>query len=68
MTTRQRSVFGDALHRGFDRTFMFDAALEDRVRGSTLDEVRQAMSDRLDLSKMTIVKAGDFANNKPIIG
>lgn len=65
MTTRQRSVFGDALHRGFDRTFMFDAAL---VPGLTLDEVRQAMGDRLDLSRKTIVKAGDFANNKPIIG
>lgn len=52
----------------FGRTFQFDAALEDRVRSATLEEVNQAIRDRLDLSKLTIVKAGDFANKRTTIG
>lgn len=52
----------------FDRTFQFDESLEDRVREVTLEEVNQAIRDRLDLSKMTIVKAGDFANKRSVIG
>ena len=52
----------------FDRTFAFDAALEDRMRSVTLEEVNQAIRDRLDLSKLTIVKAGDFANKRVPIG
>ena len=50
----------------FDRTFMFDAEVEARVRGLTLEEVNQAIRDRLDVEKMTIVRAGDFANKPPI--
>lgn len=52
----------------FDRTFQFDADLEERVRSATLEEVNQAIRDRLDLSKLTIVKAGDFANKRTTIG
>lgn len=52
----------------FGRTFEFDQATEDRVRALTLDEVNQAIRDRLDLTKLTIVKAGDFANKRPTIG
>ena len=52
----------------FDRTFAFDAELEDRVRSLTLEEVNQAIRDRLDLDKLTIVKAGDFANKRVPIG
>ena len=52
----------------FDRTFQFDAALEERVRSVTLEEVNQAIRDRLDPTKLTIVKAGDFANKRTIIG
>ena len=52
----------------FDRTFQFDQDLEDRVRAITLDEVNQAIRDRLDLEKMTIVKGGDFANKRVTIG
>lgn len=52
----------------FDRSFEFDQATEDRVRSLTLDEVNQAIRDRLDLEKLTIVKAGDFANKRPTIG
>ncbi len=52
----------------FDRTFDFDQELEDRVRSLTLQEVNQAIRDRLDLSKLTIVKAGDLANKRTTIG
>ena len=52
----------------FGRTFSFDAALEERVRSLTVDEVNQAIRDRLDLSKLSIVKAGDFANKRVPIG
>ena len=66
----QDSQLAGALSQGlyFDRTFMFAADIEDRVRSLTLEEVNQAVRDRLDLSKMTIVTAGDFANRKPPIG
>ena len=52
----------------FGRTFEFDGSLEERVAGVTLEEVNQAIRDRLDLSKLTIVKAGDFANKRTTIG
>lgn len=52
----------------FGRTFADEQALEDHVRSLTLDEVNQAVRDRLDLSKLTIVKAGDFANKRVTIG
>jgi hypothetical protein len=38
------------------------------VRSLTVDEVNQAIRDRLDLSKLSIVKAGDFANKRVPIG
>jgi zinc protease len=46
----------------FDRTLDFDQQLEDKVRALTLDEVNRITRARLDPSKLTIVKAGDFAN------
>lgn len=52
----------------FDRSFVFDADLEDRVRAVTVEEVDAAIRNHLDLSKLTIVKAGDFANTRPPIG
>ena len=52
----------------FGRTFDFDQQLEDRIRSVTLEEVNQAIRDRLDLEKLTIVKAGDFANKRTTIG
>jgi zinc protease len=45
----------------FDRTLAFDQQLEDRVRALTLEEVNRVARARLDPSKLTIVKAGDFA-------
>ena len=52
----------------FDRTTMFDAEMEERVRSVTLEEVNQAIRDRLDIAKITIVKAGDFAKTRTPIG
>jgi len=52
----------------FNRTVLWDGELEDTVRSLTLDEVNQAVRNRLDLSKMTIVKAGDFAKSRVPIG
>lgn len=52
----------------FGRTFQFDQDLEDRIRSVTLQEVNQAIRDRLDPAKLTIVKGGDFANKRATIG
>lgn len=52
----------------FDRTTMFDAEMEERVRSVTLEEVNQAIRDRLDIAKITMVKAGDFAKTRTPIG
>jgi len=52
----------------FGRTYQFDQELEDQVRSVTLDEVNQAIRDRLDLTRLTIVKAGDFANTRAPVG
>ncbi len=48
----------------FDRDLMWDAAHEDQIRALTVEEVNSAVRRYLDLSKMTIVKAGDFAGAK----
>ncbi|HET9948757.1 MAG TPA: pitrilysin family protein [Longimicrobiales bacterium] len=45
----------------FGRTLEFDAELEERVRALTLEEVNRAAREWLDPSRVTIVKAGDFA-------
>jgi zinc protease len=45
-----------------------DAALEDRARALTPDEINAAVRRFLDLSKITIVKAGDFKGAKEKIG
>jgi zinc protease len=49
-------------------TFEFDAALEERIRALTVEEIDAAVRRHLDLSKITIVKAGDFAGGRPEIG
>jgi zinc protease len=70
LSRAQDSQLAAALSQGlyFDRTFMFDAQLEERVRVLTLDEVNDAVRKRVDPSKITIVKAGDFAGRRPPIG
>ena len=59
----QDSSLAGQLSQGlyFDRTLGFDQQLEDRVRAVTLDEVNRVTRARLDPTKFTIVKAGDFA-------
>ena len=52
----------------FDRTFQFDAALEQKIRSLTADDINAAIRRHLDLSKITLVKAGDFAKAKAPIG
>ena len=43
------------------RTFAYDANLEKQVDSLTVDQVNAALRKHLDPSKLTIVKAGDFA-------
>ena len=47
-----------------DRTLMWDAELEERIQALTVEEINSAVRRYLDLSKMTIVKAGDFEGAK----
>lgn len=45
-----------------DRTFEFSADLERKIEKLTPEQVNAAMRKHIDLSKMSFVKAGDFAN------
>jgi zinc protease len=47
----------------FDRTLTWDAEYEQRVQDLTVEDVNAAVRRHLDLSKMTIVKAGDFGTS-----
>ncbi len=47
------------------RTLAWDADLEKKVDALTGEQILAAMRKYLDVSKMTIVKAGDFARVKP---
>ncbi len=46
------------------RTMAFDADLERRVAGLTLQQVNGALQRYLDPAKLTVVKAGDFAKGR----
>ena len=46
----------------FDRTLAWHAEFEGRVRDLTVEGVNAAVRRHLDLNKMTVVKAGDFAS------
>ena len=61
----QDSSLASQLSQGlyFDRTLAFDQQLEDRVSAVTLEDVDRVAREHIDLSKLTIVKAGDFAGN-----
>jgi zinc protease len=43
------------------RTLAWDAALEQKVSALTPDDVNSALRRKLDFSKLSIIKAGDFA-------
>ncbi len=45
----------------FDRTLEWDSEFEARIQNLTVGDVNAAVRRHLDLNKMTIVKAGDFA-------
>jgi zinc protease len=45
----------------YDRTLAFDAAFEKQIEALTPQQVVEAMRKYIDPSKITIVKAGDFA-------
>jgi zinc protease len=44
-----------------NRTFAFDEAMDKKIAALTVEQVNAALRRYLDLSKMTIIKAGDFA-------
>jgi len=46
----------------FDRTLAWDAELERKVKALTVEDVNRALRRFVDLDKMIIVKAGDFAS------
>jgi len=47
-------------HRG--RTLAWEADLEAQVQALTAEEILEAMRRHIDLEKMSIIQAGDFAN------
>lgn len=60
--TRDGGVASDlAAYLPFGRTFAYDAGLEKQVSALTVDQVNAALRAHLDPSKLTLVKAGDFA-------
>ncbi len=48
----------------FDRTLVWDVALEERIKALTVADLNRALRRFVDLDKMIILKAGDFANAK----
>jgi zinc protease len=50
-----------ASYRFLNRTLAWDADLEKRIAALTPDEIVAAMRRHIDPSKLTIIKAGDFA-------
>jgi zinc protease len=53
-----------ASYRYLNRTYAWDADFEKKISALTAEQVTAAMRKYLDFSKMTIVKAGDFAKIK----
>jgi zinc protease len=49
----------------FERTLSWDIEYERRIQDLTIEDVNAAVRRHLDLSKMTIVKAGDFGATGP---
>ena len=58
---QDRSLLGRlSLYAYLDRTFAWDIDFEKKIAALTPEQVRDAMRRHLDVSKMAIVKAGDF--------
>ena len=47
-----------------DRTLEHDAELEALIAALSVDQINAAMRNHIDLSKISVVKAGDFAGEK----
>ncbi len=47
------------------RTLQWDADLDAKLKALTPEQINAAMRRHIDPSKITIVKAGDFAKNPP---
>ncbi len=54
-----------ANERFWDRTMAFDAALAEKVSALTSDQIVTALRKYIDVSKISIFKAGDFAKTPP---
>ncbi|MCF8238922.1 MAG: insulinase family protein [Saprospiraceae bacterium] len=48
----------------YDRTMAWDKALEEKVMNMKVEDINAAMKRNIDPSKITIIKAGDFAKVK----
>jgi zinc protease len=48
------------------RTLQWDADLDAKLRALTPEQINAAMRRHIDPSKITIIKAGDFAKNAPV--
>ncbi len=49
----------------FDRTLQWDAAFEDAIRALTGQQILTAMRRHIDLEKLVVIRAGDFARPQP---
>jgi zinc protease len=56
-------VKGLAAYLFINRTLAWDEAMEKKIGALTVEQVNAAMRRFLDLSKMTVIKAGDFAKS-----
>lgn len=57
-------MLGQGLY--FDRTMEWEAELDRKIEGLTVEQVNAALARYLDPDRMVIVKAGDFAKAKPV--
>lgn len=48
------------------RTYQWDADFEARIKALTAEQINAAMRRHTDPSRITIIKAGDFAKNPPV--
>ena len=53
-------------HLYWDRNMTYDRAFADAIRALTLEEVNAAVARHLDLSGMTLIRAGDFAGAEDV--
>ena len=61
--TQDRQLLGRlGLYLFIDRTFAWDADFEKKIASLTAPAIRDAMRRHLDLSKLSVVTAGDFKN------